>query len=139
MTNQTDWKYGGGFGFYKLAPSLLEKDEYGFLRFNPSYTDEMIAQAVCKLKGYDWNNDSQPFWKTGQSTERDYIFVYPSLFNDQIADLIKRELGEDESLLVCCKAYSLSSPLGDQMTIEKIPNSLFDLYEFNNECGESKN
>ncbi len=138
VTSQTDWKYGGGFGFYKLAPSLLKKDEYGFLRLNPKYTDEMIAQAVCKLKGFEYNGGSQPFWKTGRSTERDYIFVYPSLFNDQIAELIKRELGEDESLLVCCKAYSLSSPLGDQMTIEKIPNSFVDLYEFNDEDKESK-
>ncbi|WP_343242550.1 site-specific DNA-methyltransferase, partial [Xanthomonas hortorum] len=51
VTSATGWKGGGGFRYYRLAPSLLSEDAFGNRIINPEYRPEMLAEAVCKLMG----------------------------------------------------------------------------------------
>ncbi len=45
--------FGGGFRYYKLAPSLLELDEFGNWVISKEYNAAMLpcAEAICKLEG----------------------------------------------------------------------------------------
>ena len=52
VTEAVGWKGGGGFRYYRLAPSLLEKDKWGNWVINKEYNAAMLAEAVCKLEGF---------------------------------------------------------------------------------------
>ena len=54
ITNAVGWKGGGGFRYYRLAPSLLEKDKWGNWVINHDYNAAMLAEAVCKLEGFTY-------------------------------------------------------------------------------------
>ena len=49
ITKAVSWKGGGGFRYYRLAPSLLEKDRWGNWVISNTYNPHMLAEAVCKL------------------------------------------------------------------------------------------
>ena len=49
VTVATDWSGGGGFRFYRLAPSLLATDKWGHWVISKSYNAPMLAEAICKL------------------------------------------------------------------------------------------
>ncbi len=49
ITKAVSWKGGGGFRYYRLAPSLLEKDKWGNWVINKEYNAGMLAEALCKL------------------------------------------------------------------------------------------
>jgi len=105
VTQATDWKGGGGFRFYRLAPSLLEKDKWGNWVVSKSYNAAMLAEAVCKLAGFTYDPSDTVFWQHGHSTERDFIYVTTqSLSGDQLRQ-ISDEVGEDRSLLIYCSAF----------------------------------
>jgi adenine-specific DNA-methyltransferase len=75
VTQLADWKSGGGFRFFTLAPSLLEKDKWGNWVVSKQYNPEMLAEAMCKLEGFHYAPDPDVFWIHGQSTETDLIYV----------------------------------------------------------------
>jgi adenine-specific DNA-methyltransferase len=54
ITKAVDWKGGGGFRYYRLAPSLLEKDKWGNWVINRDYNAAMLAEALCKLEGFTY-------------------------------------------------------------------------------------
>ena len=49
MHQSRRWKGGGGFRYYRLAPSLLEKDRFGNWVIAKDYNAAMLAEAMCKL------------------------------------------------------------------------------------------
>src|SRR5829696_2062296 len=54
ITKVAGWKGGGGFRYYKLAPSLLEKDKWGNWIINKQYNATMLTEALCKLEGFKY-------------------------------------------------------------------------------------
>ena len=54
ITKAVDWKGGGGFRYYRLAPSLLERDTWGNWVINRDYNAAMLAEALCKLEGFTY-------------------------------------------------------------------------------------
>jgi hypothetical protein len=70
-----NWKGGGGFRYYKLAPSLLEKDKWGNWVINKKYNAAMLAEALCKLESFTYAPSDTIYWQHGYSTERDFIYV----------------------------------------------------------------
>jgi len=50
ITQAVNWNGGGGYRYFKLAPSLLRQDAYGQWVINKEYNAEMLAQALCKLE-----------------------------------------------------------------------------------------
>ncbi len=120
ITEAVNWQGGGGFRYYKLAPSLLKQDKWGRWVINPEYNAEMLAAALCKLEGFTYAPSDTVYWQHGYSTERDFIYVTTqNLSHDQLAQL-SDEVGTDCSLLVLCMAFR-GKPNFTNLTIKKIP------------------
>ena len=105
ITETVNWKGGGGFRYYKVAPSLLEKDKWGNWIINKEYNAAMLAEAVCKLEGFNYAPSDSLYWMHGQSTETDFIYVTTqNLSRDQLS-LLSDEVGSNRTLLVMCSAF----------------------------------
>ena len=130
ISKAVNWKGGGGFRYYKLAPSLLKKDKFGNWIINPEYNAEMLAEAMCKHEGFTYNPDPEVFWKQGQSTENDFIFTTTQLVTQQMVESIVEQMKENETLLICCKAFNVNVDDFPQVTIKKIPQAILNKCEF---------
>ena len=53
------------FRYYRLAPSLLEKDKWGNWVINKEYNAAMLAEAVCKLEGFIYAPSDTVYWQHG--------------------------------------------------------------------------
>ncbi len=124
-TKTTEWKGGGGFRYYRLAPSLLERDEFGNWIISKQYNPAMLAEAICKLEGFRYAPSETAYWQHGQATESDYIYVTTqTLSRDQIAAL-SEEVGDKRSLLVMCSAFRVRNvDAFPNLTIKKIPRTV---------------
>lgn len=132
ITGIYNWQGGGGFKFYKLAPSLLKKDKYGNWVINKEqYNADMLAAAMAKLNGFKYNPDENTFWKQGQSYKGSYIFTTTQYITAEYLDMLSQELQLDESLLVCCSAYDIGlDKRYDNIVIKKIPQAVLDKCDF---------
>ncbi len=123
VTDATDWKGGGGFRYYNLAPSLLEKDRWGNWVISKEYNAEMLTEALCKLEGFAYAPSETEYWRHGHSTERDFIYVTTQpLTRDMLAKL-SDEVGDDCTLLVMCKSFRGKASFPN-LTVKKIPNAV---------------
>ena len=130
ITEAVGWKGGGGFRYYHLAPSLLEKDKWGNWVVNKAYNPAMLAQAVCKLEGFTYAPSDAVYWQQGHSTERDFIYVTTqNLSHDQLQAL-SDEVGEERSLLVMCSAFRGKPDKYPNLTIKKIPKTVLSRCEW---------
>lgn len=130
ISGAVDWKGGGGFRYYHLAPSLLEKDKWGNWVVNKAYNPAMLAQAVCKLEGFIYGPSDAVYWQQGHSTERDFIYVTTqNLSHDQLQAL-SDEVGEERSLLVLCPAFRGKPDKYPNLTIKKIPKTVLTRCEW---------
>ena len=122
VTEAVGWEGGGGFRFFKLAPSLLETDRFGREVISKAYNAEMLAEALCKLEGFVYAPSDTVYWQQGSSTERDFIYVTTqTLSQDQLAHL-SDEVGPDRSLLVLCSAFRGNLAAFPNLSVKKIPN-----------------
>jgi adenine-specific DNA-methyltransferase len=124
ITEAVSWKGGGGFRYYRLAPSLVEKDRWGNWVISRDYNAAMLAEAVSKLMGFSYAPSEAHYWMHGNSSEKDFIYVTTqSLTADQLR-AISEEVGEERSLLICCKAFHAKSDAFPNLTIRKIPHAV---------------
>jgi adenine-specific DNA-methyltransferase len=130
VTEATGWKCGGGFRYYKLAPSLLKRDKYGQWVINDVYKAEMLAEAMCKHMGFIYSPSDETYWKHGQSTETDFIFVTTQTFNAEAMAHLAEEVGPNRSLLVCCTAWTGNPGSFPNLNFTKIPNAVLNKCEF---------
>lgn len=130
VSKQVKWQGGGGYRYYKLAPSLLEKDKFGNWVINKEFNAPMLAEAMCKHHGFIYAPDDSIYWKQGKSTETDYIYTTTQLVTRELADQINDQLGENESLLICCKAFNINASDYANITFQKIPTSILNKCEF---------
>ncbi len=131
LTKTLDWKGGGGFRYYELAPSLLNKDKHNNWVISKEYQPEMLAAAMAKQEGFKYHPDPDIYWKQGQSTEKDFIFTTTNFITVEMLDKIHEEMKSDESLLICCKSYKEACDgLYPNISIKKIPNMLLGRCEF---------
>ena len=135
ITETTGWQGGGGFRYYKLAPSLIIKDRWSNPIVNPEYNAEQLAEALCKLEGFSYAPSETRWWQHGHSSERDYIYVTTqNLSTDQLQALAD-EVGEEASLLVCCSAYhgtnaNTANQRWPNLTLKKIPKMVLSRCEW---------
>lgn len=130
VTDAVEWQGGGGFRYFKLAPSLLEVDRYGREVISKNYNAEMLAEALCKLEGFSYAPSDSIYWQHGSSTERDFIYVTTqTLSQEQLAHL-SDEVGPDRSLLVLCSAFRGNPASYPNLTVRKIPNHVKDKCEW---------
>lgn len=134
ISKTQNWQGGGGFKFYELAPSLLNKDKYGNLVINKEYNADMLAAAMAKHQGFTYKPDAEMYWKQGHSSEHDFIFTTTQLITAEILETIHDQLGEDESLLICCTKFQPECRNKfSNITIKKIPKVLLDTCEFDHD------
>jgi adenine-specific DNA-methyltransferase len=139
VTEATGWQGGGGFRYYKLAPSLIVKDRWSNPIVNPAYHAEQLAEALCKLEGFHYAPSETRWWQHGHSSERDFIYVTTQNLSSEQLQELANELhdaqGNELSLLVCCSAYhGITAAQADSrwpnLTIKKIPKMVLSRCEW---------
>ncbi|MDX9892261.1 MAG: site-specific DNA-methyltransferase [Bacteroidales bacterium] len=134
ISNAVNWRGGGGFKFYTLAPSLLKQDKFGNWVISQEYNADMLAAAMAKQEGFKYQPHENNYWKQGQSSEHDYIFTTTQFVTVETLDSIKDEMLPGETLLICCKSFQKEC-IGkfNNITIKKIPLILLGRCEFGKE------
>lgn len=130
ITEAVGWKGGGGFRYYHLAPSLLEKDKWDNWVINKAYNPAMLAQAVCKLEGFTYAPSDTVYWQQGHSSERDFIYVTTQNLSQDQLQALSDEVGEERSLLVLCSAFRGKADRYSNLTIKKIPKTVLTRCEW---------
>ena len=130
ISKAVNWQGGGGFRYYKVAPSLLEQDRWGRWVVNKEYNPEMLTQAICKLEGFTYQPSDTAFWQQGYSTETDFIYVTTQTLSLEQLQALSDEVGEDRSLLVCCSAFRCKADRFANLTIKKIPKMVLSCCEW---------
>jgi adenine-specific DNA-methyltransferase len=130
ITEATGWLGGGGFRYYRVAPSLLQQDRWGNWVINKEFNAEMLAAAVCKLEGFTYAPNADHYWQHGHSTESDFIYVTTQTLNADQLQALSDEVGESRSLLVCCAAYRGDADRFRNLTLKKIPKMVLSKCEW---------
>ncbi len=121
ITEAVEWRGGGGFRYFRLAPSLLLKDKWGREVINKAYNAEMLAEAVCKIEGFTYAPSDTVYWQQGYSTERDFIYVTTQTLSQEKLQQLSEEVGPDRSLLILCSAFRGKPAAFQNLTVKKIP------------------
>jgi len=130
ITEAAGWKGGGGFRYYRLAPSLLEKDKWGNWVVSHEYNKEMLAEAICKLEGFTYAPSETHYWQHGTSTERDFIYVTTASLSHVQLEQLSDEVGPERSLLVVCSAFRGRKEGYANLTVKKIPKAVLGRCEW---------
>lgn len=131
ISKAQNWKGGGGFRFYELAPSLLKEDKFGNLVINKEYNADMLAAAMAKQEGFTYEPSAEHYWKQGYSHESDYIYTTTQFMTVEGLAAIAEQMKEGESLLVCCTAFQKECRNAfANITIKKIPQMLLGRCQF---------
>lgn len=124
VTEAVGWKGGGGFRYFRLAPSLLETDKWGRDVISKAYNAEMLAEALCKIEGFAYAPSDAVYWQHGHSTERDFIYVTTQTLGVEQLQQLSEEVGPERSLLVLCSAFRGNTDRWPNLTVKKIPNHI---------------
>jgi len=130
ITKAANWKGGGGFRYYRVAPSLLEKDKWGNWVISKEFNAAMLAEAVCKLEGFVYAPSDSTYWQHGHSTERDFIYVTTTNLDHQQLQQLSDEVGGQRSLLVVCSAFRGRKEGYQNLTVKKIPKAVLNRCEW---------
>lgn len=131
ITKAENWKGGGGYHFYELAPTLIKKDAFGESIINTEYDADMLAAAVALHEGFNYEPDSKLFWKQSTGSENSYLFVTTRHLNSAYLDSIKDTMEDCEYLIIACRSYDSGLDKAyENITIKKIPQMLLDRCEF---------
>ncbi len=125
ITEAVGWKGGGGFRYFRLAPSLLEKDGGATGSSSSEYNAAMLAEAMCKLEGFHLRAERDDYWQHGQSTERDFIYVTTQTLTKAQLDQIsatKSDRAHAADLLRRFARQSLTT--WHNLTVKKIPQAV---------------
>jgi adenine-specific DNA-methyltransferase len=129
ITEAVGWKGGGGFRYYRLAPSLMEKDKWGNWVINHEYNAAMLAEALCKLEGFSYAPSDAVYWQHGHSTERDFVYATTASLNHEQLQQLSDEVGPERSLLVLCTAFRSRGDYPN-LTVKKIPRQVLSRCEW---------
>jgi adenine-specific DNA-methyltransferase len=129
ITKTANWKGGGGFRYYRLAPSLLSLDRFGNHIISSQYNAAMLAEAMCKLMGFRYE-PGELYWQQGRSTERDYIYTTTQALSRQQIEALSEEVGPNWTLLICCSAFRAKAADFSNLTLRKIPMAVLSRCEW---------
>lgn len=130
ISKDVKWNGGGGFRYYRLAPSMLEKDKWGNWVISKEYNPGMLTEAMCKHMSFTYAPDETHYWMHGYSTETDFIYVTTSVLTHDQLRAISEEVGDTRTLLVCCKAFNANPDAFDNLTLKKIPQAVLTKCEW---------
>ena len=131
ISKDIGWTGGGGYKFYELAPTLMQKDKYGNLVFSEKYDPTMLAAAVAKINGFSYAPEPDTYWKQGKSQDNSYIYVTTQYLTAKMLDELASEMDAFDSLLICAPAFDTGlNKRYDNITVKKIPQSVLDKCEY---------
>ena len=131
ITKDYNWQGGGGYHFYELAPSLLVKnDKLPIYQINPSYTFEMLCEAICKIEGFRYK--PQDVFH-GHSSEKRFIHITTEFVNAGYIKSLSARLAEGQSLLIYGTKIQSDMMLPDNIEVKKIPKDLLEKCDFESE------
>lgn len=135
ISQAVNWQGGGGFRYYKLAPSLIVNDRWGNAVINPEYNAAQLSEALCKLEGFTYSPSETHWWQQGYSSERDFILVTTQNLSSDQLQAIADDVGADNSLLVCCAAFhgisaDQAASRWPNLTLKKIPKMVLSRCEW---------
>ena len=131
ISKAVNWNGGGGFKFYELAPSLLVKnDKLPIYQINPSYTFEMLCEAICKIEGFRYK--PQDVFH-GHSSEKRFIHITTEFINARYIKSLSARLAEGQSLLIYGTKIQSDMVLPDNIEVKKIPKDLLEKCDFESE------
>ncbi|VTS04868.1 site-specific DNA-methyltransferase [Tuwongella immobilis] len=130
ITEATGWKGGGGFRYFKLAPSLLMQDRWGQWVISKEYNPAMLAEALCKLEGFRYEPSDSIFWMQGRSTETDYLYCTTQTLSVEQLQQLNDEVGDGRTLLVLCCAFRGKADRWPNLTVKKIPKAVLHKCEW---------
>jgi len=130
ISQAVNWEGGGGYRYYSLAPSLLEKDQWDNWVINREYNAEMLAEAICKLESFTYLPSDAEWWNHGCSTETDFIYVTTQHLSVEKLEQLSEEVGSEKTLLVCCGAFRCKPDRFANLTIKKIPKMILSRCEW---------
>ena len=134
ISKAVGWQGGGGFRFFTLAPSLLNRDKYGNWIISKEYNPDMLAAAMAKQEGFRYQPDEAIYWKQARSSEKDFLFTTTAFLTAELLDGIHGEMQPEESLLIACKAFQREClNRHANISIKKIPHMLLGRCEFGRE------
>lgn len=131
ITKDEKWQGGGGYHFYELAPSLFVKnDKLPIYQINPSYTFEMLCEAICKIEGFRYK--PQDVFH-GHSSEKRFIHITTEFINAGYIKSLSAHLAEGQSLLIYGTKIQSDMVLPDNIEVKKIPKDLLEKCDFESE------
>lgn len=131
ITKVVDWHGGGGYRFFELAPTLINRDPFDEFIINEDYNADMLAAAVALHEGFRYQPDSGLFWKQSVGNESSYLFVTTRHLNSTYLDSIKDTMDDGEYLIIACKSFDSGLDKAySNITIKKIPQMLLSRCEF---------
>ena len=131
ISKSVDWKGGGAYKFYELAPSFITKDEFGNPVIDTFYNDTKLIKAMCKLMNFTFAPSQTEYWKHGIGQGKNYLYVTTQLLTSGMIQQIIRHLVEGESLIICPKKYEPGAEkIDNRITIKKIPQSVLKACHF---------
>lgn len=131
ISREVNWKGGGAYKFYELAPTLINKDDFDEYVINKEYDADMLASAVALHEGFTYAPDSEIFWKQSKGNENSYLLVTTKHLNATYLDSIKSTMEDGEYLIIACKSFEAGlDTLYSNITIKKIPQMLLSRCEF---------
>ena len=133
ISKAVNWQGGGGFRFYRLAPSLLKKDAWDNWVINPEYNAEMLAEAMCKHMGYTYAPSQEVFWQHGYAAENNYIYVTTGTLSREQLTLISTEVGNERTLLICSKGFIAEPQEFPNLNLKKIPQAVLHKCEWDHD------
>lgn len=134
ITKEANWHDGGGYKFYELAPSLLNKDAFGEYVINKDYDADKLAAAVALHEGFKYQPSEKLFWKQSVGNENSYLFVTTNHLSGKYLDSIASTMDDDEYLIIACRSFDEGLEKAyKNITIKKIPQMLLSKCEFGKE------
>ena len=131
ITSAENWQGGGGYRFFELAPSLINRDPFDEYVINKEYDADMLAAAVALHEGFRYQPDSGLFWKQSVGNESSYLFVTTRHLNSTYLDSIKDTMEDGEYLIIACRSFDSGLDKAySNITIKKIPQMLLNRCEF---------
>ena len=135
ISKAVNWQGGGGFRYFRLAPTLIVNDKWGNQIINPNYNPEMLAEALAKLEGFTYMPSENLWWQHGYSSENDFIYVTTQSLSVEQLQVLSDEVGAGRSLLICCSAWrgitaDQAAERFPNLSLKKIPKMMLKRCEW---------
>lgn len=131
ITKAQNWQGGGGYRFYEVAPTLINKDAFDEYVINEDYDANMLAAAVALHEGFRYQPDGELFWKQSVGNENSYLFVTTRHLNSTYLDSIKDTMEDGEYLIIACRSFDRGLDKAyENIAVKKIPQMLLERCEF---------